>query len=70
MHSYIYWVLVGADGNFHLVRKVKVSDPDDVGLNKGRMIFVLDALLRNFAQKVDLSMGKEDATVSHFHFHI
>lgn len=55
---------MGADGNFHLTRKVKVSDPDDVGLNKGRMMFVLDILLRMFSQKVDVSTGKEDTTVS------
>lgn len=33
-------LFLSADGNFHLQRKHKKGDPEDVALNKGCMYFV------------------------------
>ena len=36
------------DGNFHLQRKHKVNDPDDVALNKGQAYFVENSQYKEY----------------------
>ena len=35
-----YTLFISADSNFHLQRKHKKDDPDDIALNSGRAYFV------------------------------